>query len=569
MPAPLQRRDWYPWIAAGAYLALAGVYLLYWNYVDYFIDDWFLSRHFRQAAAKGLPGVLEFAVQAARNKIYGVFRMQWLGILYGFLVTVVGGYSARFNFALLLALHAACCWLLCQALWRLGVDRRLSFLAGALHLLAPTAHFALFTYLTNPFFVFSSFWVLLLLWWFARQEPEARRGPGFVLPAAAFAVAGLFSGEQTFLLLWLIVPLALLCFAPDRPAVRVIPPIWVVIILAGGSYLLWVNQAPLRQTGFDRRYEWAWGQISKSASLLYDEIRRITGLPSDAPFQISPTTLDLVLALGAATLVAALLWIWGDSLGRGPGWWRAWLFAVAGVLLAYAPVLLIGGGYSRFRYHYVPSPYFGLAGAAACWLGTKGPWPRVTPAVLGGLLAGYCTLNAAADIRQCWIRQAIHHRALEAQLRGLKNVEPGDILIISGTSHEIGTAQHFTMHSSVSANPFAEWATGVAPLEVGLEIIDVHGRLVLVQQDYYRPLSAGDMKRIHVLLSSHQATFSGREWLAQEVTSQRFQLLALKGGSLPAGGGKATFSREQLALLQERIYFAKISSPQRPVFIQP
>ena len=148
----------------------------------------------------------------------------------------------------------------------------------------------------------------------------------------------------------------------------------------------------------------------------------------------------------------------------------------------------------------------------------------------------------------------------------LANVEPGDILIISGTSSEIGTAQHFSMHSSVSANPFAEWATGVAPLEVGLDVIDLHGHLMLVQQDYYRPLPDAEFGRVHVLVSDHQGTFSNRSWLAQEVMPGRFRLLGLKGAA-SSGLEEATFSREQLDLMLERIYFAKITSPQRPIFL--
>src|SRR5712692_6373954 len=259
MPPLSSRRNLFPWAAAAAYLALLAVYFLYWRHAEWFVDDWFLMPHFRQASQQGFQGVLDFAADAAKNNIYGVFRMQWLSILYGYAVTALGGYSPRFNFAVLLALHGVCCWLLCQALWRLGVERGLAFLAGAFYLLSPAVHFSLFTYFTNPFFVFSTFWVLLLLWWFAGQEN--RLSWRNILPAVGFAVAGMFSGEQSFLLLWILLPLAALCFSRRRSLFRIVVPVWAALGIAGGAYLLRVNRAAVWHAGFGKRYEWSWSQI--------------------------------------------------------------------------------------------------------------------------------------------------------------------------------------------------------------------------------------------------------------------------------------------------------------------
>ena len=64
--------------------------------------------------------------------------------------------------------------------------------------------------------------------------------------------------------------------------------------------------------------------------------------------------------------------------------------------------------------------------------------------------------------------------------------------------------------SSVSAKPFAEWVTGVAPLEVGLDIQSVHGHLVLYQRDYQRSLALGELARTHLTAASPNGRFSRR-----------------------------------------------------------
>jgi hypothetical protein len=549
MIAAEERKDPYPWIVAAAYLLLLSPYLLYWNHAEYFVDDWFLMRHFRSAVQAGATGVAQFAAAAAENRVYGVFRTQWLSILYGFFVTWLGDYSPRFNFALLLALHGACAWLLSQAMWRFGAARGLAFAAGALYLLAPTTHFGLFTYLTSPFFVLSTFWVLVLAWRVARAGP----GGGGAWSAAILAVPALFSGEQAFLLLWaapLVATLLLIKDARRKRAFAHIAAIWGALGAAAIAYLLWINRVPVHQEGFHRRYEWTWAQLKANMLILTGEMSQLSGVRPRSAFHISAETSAIVLAIAAALLVAAPVWMWRDDDSAARRLGRVWLFALAGVLLAYAPVLFISGGYSRLRYHYVPTPFLALGAAALCWTIGRA---AVLRALLCGAWAAYFALNATTDIRQCWIPQSDQHRLLVRAVRDLHGVSPGDILIISGTPYVIGTAQHFTMHSSVSAKPFAEWATGVAPLEVGLGINRLHDRLVLYQRDYERRLDFADLARTHVLAESPDGRFSTCDWVAQEAEDGRFRLLALKGARAPA----ATLSREQLALVADRVYFAR------------
>lgn len=532
-----------------AYILLSSVYLLYWPHVEYFVDDWLLTKVFREAERGGASGAADLVVRAAQNNIYGVFRSQWVGIVWGFLVTTAGRYSAAVNFAALLALHAACAWLLSQALWRLGMGRGLGFLAGALYVLAPSAHFGLVTYLTNPFFVLGIFWVLLMLWCFARGAPAG---------AAACAVAGLFSGEQAFLLLWGALPLAALCFGP-RPRYRAsIAAVWAALAIAGGVYLLGINRAPVVATGLESRYAWSGSLLRTNLKQIWREMQQLSGAGHDALFRIAPERIDLLLAAAAAVLVAALVWRWSEELPQPVRLWRAGLFALAGVALAYGPVLFVTGSFSRFRYHYAPSPFLGLALATACWLFVRPGRPPLVPALLGGVLAGFFTLSAAADLRQCWIPQSREHRALEARLLSLENLAPGDILIVSSIPYEIGTAQHFTMHSSVTAQPFAERVTGVAPLEVSFELVDLKGELWLDRREgeMRGPLSLGDLRRVH-LLAWHGGSFLQLRWAAREVEHGKFRLLPLKGVEAPAGIEDAVFSREQLSLQSGRIYIAK------------
>ena len=550
------------WVTAAAYLFLISVYLIYWDHVEYFVDDWFLMRHFRQAA--GLRGVAGFAASAAENRVYQVFRMQWLSILYGFLVTSAGGYSAKFNFAALLLLHVVCAWLLCQALRRLALDRSLAFLAGALYLLKPTTHFGLVTYLTNPFFVFSTFWVLLLLWWFAGRASTPYWSTGALLFAAGCAIAGLFSGEQVFLLLWAILPLAVWCFPRRSPAGRVWPVIgvvWAALTAALSVYLLLINRLPVRQTGTARRFEWGWSRFLSNLNQIGDEMRRLSGLTSDSLFRFSLNKTEDALALAAAILVAALMWRWHtDRLAPSPAspvpLWRVLLFGYVGAALAYGPVMWVAGGFPRFRYHYVPTPYLAVGAAGVIGIFGRSRWTRWAPAAIGGLAAGLLVFNAAADLRQCWIPQSQEQRRLEAELRKLSDLAPGDTLVISGTPAQIGTAQHFSMHSPLSATPFAEWATGVTPLEVHLDLWDLHGR-VITDPLHYKVLSPEQLGRTHVLMRSSDGKFLHPAWLAAEAAPGQFRIIPLKGASLPEGAQQAVFSAEQLVRLPSPVYFAK------------
>ena len=519
----------FPGATALIYLLLSAVYLLYWPHVEYFVDDWILLQ------AGDLAGAANFAVQAVQNHIYEVFRMQWLSILWGLLVTRLGGHSARFNFAAVLLLHATNAWLLCQALWRFGVERRFAFLAGVLFLLGPTVHFVLFSYLTNPFFVFSTFWVLLLLWLASGPRPR----PVWL---TACAVAGLFSGEQTVLLLWLMLPLAVWSRR------REIAAVWAALAIALGSYLLWVNRLPVGQRGIEERYEWTGLTFRNNVSLLGEEFWRLSGLPSNGFYRLAPMVIDLVLAGAAAVIVAGAAGRWRESTPpRGAnfrlGWW-----ALACAALAYAPTLFIAGGYP-FRYHYVAAPFVAAGVVAVCRRG-------LLPAV-AGVLAAFGVLNAAAEIRQCWIPQSDQLRSLRAELQSLPDVVPGDILVVSGMRYEIGTAPHFALHSPAAANPFAERVLGVRPLRVSIEVLNEGGSLSLYEKwERRRPVTPAELSRAHLLIYAGEGKFQLAPWLAREFSPGRFQLLPLAGTAAPANS-EAVYTREQLALAPEVVYFPK------------
>lgn len=515
------------------YLFLCGVYLLYWSHAEYFADDWILMPLFRKAAAGGAAGVWDFAVRAIQNRIYEVFRMQWLSILFGYGITWIGGYTAQFNFAVVLLLHLANAWLLCQALGRWGVDRGLAYLAGALFLVLPTSRFVLFTYFTNPFFIFATFWVLLLLrerrWW---------------LPAV-LAVAGMFAGEQVFALLALGIPLAAVCLGGSRTAMRAAAAVWGAMGAVGVVYLGWINRLP---PGEARRYEWVWPTFWNNVNMIYEGWWNLTGLPGDAPFRVTFTVAGVALAVVAALLVAALLrrpeGEGGVSLGRVA------LFGAGGVVLGYAPTLWLAAGYP-LRYHYVPTPFLAVLVAAGCWALGRRPAP-----VVGGLLVGFFTLNAVSEMRQCWIPAARRQRAFEAEVRRLRGVEAGDSVVVIGEPFEFGTAQHFSLHSAETAGPFVEWATGVGPLTVARGLVyRPPGLALFLKWNHWRPMTDADLRRTHLLVRSGHAVFEKPEWVAQDTGHGRFRVLALKGTADPGGVAGAVLSREQLVLLGRRVYF--------------
>ncbi len=516
------------------YLFLCGVYLLYWSHAEYFADDWILMPLFRKASAGGAAGVWDLAVRAAENRIYEVFRMQWLSILFGYGVTWIGKYTPQVNFAMVLLLHLANAGLLCRALGRWGVDRGLAWLAGALFLVLPTSRFVLFTYFTNPFFVFAAFWVLLLL-----GERRWRL-------AAVLAVAGMFAGEQVFALLALGIPLAAVCLSGWRRAVPTTAAVWGAMGVAGGVYLGWIN---VQSPGEARRYEWVWRTFWNNVNLICQGWWNLTGLPADAPFRVTLTVAGVTLAVGAALLAAAVLRR-AEKEGGAVSLGRVALFGAGGAVLGYGPTLWLAAGYP-LRYHYVPTPFLAVLLAAGCWaLG------RRAALVSGGLLVGFFTLNAASEIRQCWIPAAERQRALEAEVRRLRGVEAGDFVAVIGEPFEFGTAQHFSLHSAETAGPFVEWATGVGPVTVARGLVyRPPGLALFLKWNHWRPLTDADLRRTHLLVRSRHGVFERPEWVAQDIGRGRFRALPLKGTADPGGVARAVLTREQLVLLGRRVYF--------------
>src|SRR5207249_599694 len=128
----------------------------------------------------------------------------------------------------------------------------------------------------------------------------------------ACAVAGMFSGEQTFPLLWTAIPLAGLCF--HRPVSRrKIAGLWTALALAGGSYLLFVNRLPPHQTGVHERYEWRWSTFQNNVSLIFEEMSRLSGLTANSFFRISPHAVESALAVAAAVCAGSLIWRWQNG----------------------------------------------------------------------------------------------------------------------------------------------------------------------------------------------------------------------------------------------------------------
>jgi hypothetical protein len=204
-----------------------------------------------------------------------------------------------------------------------------------------------------------------------------------------------------------------------------------VLTLLGMSLV--INQTPIRAQGVGMRLVFSPAIIRNNLVTIIDTYRRLSGVAEGSYYELRPS----LWALAAAAVAAAAVW-----LGLAGMKWkrersgRAYLFAAGLFVAAYGPIWVIR--VHEFRYDYVPSPY---AAAAVAMAVTALPVARLPAAAL---LAASLAVAVTANIEQCWIPQSRNTRAIGERLRGLGKFQPGDLVIVSGTTMWIGTAPHFT-----------------------------------------------------------------------------------------------------------------------------
>jgi len=217
------------------------------------------------------------------------------------------------------------------------------------------------------------------------------------------------------------------------------------------------------------------------------------------------------------------------------------------LVFAYAPLVFLIGG--TLRHYYTFSPYLSLLLAALCWKLPKG---RLAAGVLLGAYFAACTV---AEIQQCWTPMSQHMQAVKAGLLHLKNLEPGDRIVIPATPMVIGTAPTFALISGPWDSSFAEGVTGVKDLEFWREIVIERGRLRLFHRHMMHDTNAQELTRTHVLLGAASGPYVPAHYLAEPLGPDQYRLHCLKDGDCPAPA--PVYTREQLRSRGDEIYFPK------------
>ncbi len=516
-----------------AYLLLASIYLLYLPHAEFLLDDWFVLGKYQAAQEAGRAEQFRIFTAYLQNQFHNQFRFQWLSFSLGYALWLLFGYSPGVMFTVFLISHLACAIVLRDVVERLGIGAGPAFLSGALFLLLPTAHGALFWSFNCFYYVWSTFWFLLYLrslvpaLWAGKIERRQ------AAEQSLFLLLALFSGDPIFALLVAGAPLVG-WFLQSKAGVRATLLAWSTVGVAAVCYALLINKAPMLEQGVGLRYDFSPGNLRSNVVAILDTYRRLTGLGGDAFYRLWPSVAGLAAGCGAAAvvllLVGRLRWSAPARAGRGAGCGpggpphnavAALGLAFALWVVAYGPILFLKG--HELRYSYVPSPYLALAISIVVFA------LPVVRSPVAAALAAWLALATVADIERCWIPQSRHLRAFAQTLRGFRDIQPADLLIVAGTPAWIGTAPDFAFHSGGFSKPFAEHVSRVRDLKVGTDIVSEAGHLRVFDATYIRDMEAGEPARTRALVMEADGRFTERHLLAQEVDPGAYRLYALKG----------------------------------------
>jgi len=517
---------------------------LYWRHADFVLDDWFQFVFYRQGQVKGLAGEIDVLRTLLANNLYHTFQLYWLSFAVDSLLVWVLGYAPRTLFALALVWHVANAWLLYRVLVRLRIPGQLAFLAGAFFVLIPTAHGPLFWFLGTSFYVRPPLFLFLFLLSLAgtlqRGALTARAAiwQGFLVVLILF-----LGGAPSFFLLLFAGPWMALCLFPRdcwRPAARALAVHWTAVALSLAIYVPFLNKVSPSHQQLVARYDFSQDFLVRNWRKFYElHLPGLSGVSSRAYYHLQASRWQLLAATLSAAVVVLVLFGGAAPPGRSRPPGRLFLFAVGLIIFAYAPLVFLIGG--TLRHYYTFSPYLSLLLAALCWKLPKGALAA------GALLSAYFAACTIAEIQQCWRPMSGHIQAVKAGLLRLRNLQPGDQVVIPETPMVIGTAPTFALISGPWDSSFAEGVTGVKGLEFWREIVVERGRLRLYHRHVMRDIGAQDLDRTHVLAGRAAGPYLPRRYVAEPVAVAPYRLLCFKDGDCPA---RASVPREE-------IYFPK------------
>ncbi len=535
--------------APALYLLLAAIHLVYLPHAQFVLDDWPVLQRYQDAVAAGPAEALRVVKLLARNEFHGQFRFQWISFTIGYVLFLIVGYAPRMVYGFFLLLHAANAMALRAALQELGIRGSVAFLAGAVFVLLPSTHGPLYWSHNCSFFLWSTFWFLLYLRVAAKGLREERRDWKAAAQQSGLLSVALFSGDPNFGLLLAGAPLA--AWYMGKPpwragaGLRATLLAWATVGTAAAFYALVVNRAPMVTSGVGLRYEFTPTGFWNNLLVIALTYRKLSGLLPDSYYQLrfAPTAVAAAVISIAATV--GYLWRRSERVTAAEAG-RTLLLAAVLWGAAYGPIWFIRG--HEFRYDYVPSPYLALGIAVVIMM-----LPART--LLAGVVTGWLALATVANMGQGWIPQSQALRRLAARVREMP-IERSDLIIVSNTTKWIGTAPHFVFLAGWASTPFAETVTGVRPLEAAREIVKDQGRLRVYHLNYMRDLKPGETARTRVLVVEKDGQLRARQLLAEEVHAGTYRLHPLKGYEGPPVG-QEIYTREQLGLLEGRIYFAR------------
>jgi hypothetical protein len=140
-------------------------------------------------------------------------------------------------------------------------------------------------------------------------------------------------------------------------------------------------------------------------------------------------------------------------------------------------------------------------------------------------------------------------------------VRSGDVIVISNTPHQIGTAGHFAMIHSYCSTPFVETVTGVDGVVTGREIYYEFGRPSLQHTDFMRPLKPEDLARTHVLVSDSNLKCHIATLIACEARPGFYKLYPSKDHAGPSLPPSRVYAREELGQFGNNLYFPRRHKP--------